>query len=270
MGALTNYAEYKNKIEAALGVMITLGMQAGLSGTSIAWSGSALNTVPTASVSCDYSTLMSGGEPAARLPGTLTNELWLAKAETFGPSTTLFGSMLVDLLNVSGGLNGTLTTAQTTGLPTAALPRYTDGVGVCIGIRIYTAVGATATTLTCSYTNQAGTAGRTSKPIVFGGASANTAGVLLIVPLQDGDTGVRSVESITVAATTGTAGNFGVWLFKPLALLPSFGTEKNGQIGYAEGMQAGRLVKVFPNACLYALSKYGSGSAYSQLTLIEA
>jgi hypothetical protein len=40
--------------------------------------------------------------------------------------------LLVDLLNISGGLSRTVTTAQTTGLPTAALTRFTGGEGVMI------------------------------------------------------------------------------------------------------------------------------------------
>jgi hypothetical protein len=37
------------------------------------------------------------------------------------------------------------------------------------------------------------------------------------VPLANGDTGVRSVESVTVLATTGTAGDFGVTIARQIA-----------------------------------------------------
>jgi hypothetical protein len=39
------------------------------------------------------------------------------------------------------------------------------------------------------------------------------------LPFAAGDTGVRAVASVTNAATTGTVGNFGVTLFKPLAAI---------------------------------------------------
>lgn len=127
--------------------------------------------------------------------------------------------LVVDRLSHQGGLDGTLTTAQTTNLPTAALTRYTDGVGVMVGLTIYTSIGSTATTVTVSYTNQAGTAGRTSVAQVFGGSGFNTSPRTVILPLQAGDTGVKSVESVTLAATTGTIGNFGVTLFKILGAI---------------------------------------------------
>ena len=40
------------------------------------------------------------------------------------------------------------------------------------------------------------------------------------VPLQSGDKGVRSVQSVTLSSTTGTAGNFGITLMKRIATIP--------------------------------------------------
>ena len=128
--------------------------------------------------------------------------------------------IFVDRLSHQGGLNATGTGAQTTNLPTAALPRYTDGRDVMLALEIYTQIGSTATTLTVSYTNESGTSGRTTPATVFGGTGAREAGRFLILPLQAGDSGIRSVQSVTVAATTGTAGSFGVVLFKPLFMVP--------------------------------------------------
>lgn len=119
-----------------------------------------------------------------------------------------------DRLQHIGSLSGTVTTAQTVG---GSLTRNTTGDGNFIGVEIYTAVGATATTITASYTNQSGTSGRTTIAMPFGGSTGN-AGVnrMFILPLQSGDTGVRSVQSVTLAATTGTAGNFGVIIGNPI------------------------------------------------------
>jgi hypothetical protein len=127
----------------------------------------------------------------------------------------------IDRLSHQGGLSGIVTTAQTTNLPTAALTRYTDGVGVMIGLTIYTVIGGTAATVTASYTNQAGVSGRTTAVQAIGGSGNSSAGRMIFLPLQAGDTGVRSVESVTLAATTGTAGNFGVTLFKILGAVCS-------------------------------------------------
>ena len=169
------------------------------------------------------------------------------------------GMMIIvaDRLSHTGGLSGTVATTQTTNLPTAALTRYTSGEGVFIALEIYTAIGTTATTATCSYTNQAGTAGQTTKARIIGSTSANASGSFLICPLQDGDTGVRSVESVTLAASTvSAAGAFGVTLFKPLQMshptiagLEGYGTNNyNSIVGGGSQMEP-----ILPNSCLFVL-----------------
>lgn len=142
--------------------------------------------------------------------------------------------MWADRLSHSGGLSGIVTTAQTTNLPTAALTRQTSGEGVWLGLTIYTQVGTTATTVTASYTNQDGTAGRTTIATVFGGTNHREAARMIVLPLQSGDTGVRSVQSVTVLATTGTAGNFGVTLFKPVCVMLA-----HEQNAYTDGLTGG-------------------------------
>lgn len=133
------------------------------------------------------------------------------------------GTLIVcDRLSHQGGLSATTTGAQTTNLPTAALTRSTSGVGVWPALEVYTAVGTTATTATMSYTNSAGTAAHTTQAAVFGGAGFNGISTLILGGFQSGDVGCKSVESVTLAASTvSAAGNFGVTLLKPLAFIPS-------------------------------------------------
>ena len=169
--------------------------------------------------------------------------------------------IIADRLSHQGGLSGIVTTAQTTNLPTAALTRYTDGVGVHIGLSIYTQVGTTATTVTASYTNQAGTSGRTTAAVVFGGTGFREGNRLITLPLQSGDTGVRSVESVTVLATTGTAGVFGVTLYKPLFAigLESMHGVFNG--GFVTGGVGGGIPEILDDACLFPIAISGSVNA---------
>jgi hypothetical protein len=124
--------------------------------------------------------------------------------------------ILADRLVHHGGLDATVTTPQTTNLPTAALTRNTSGVGVMMGVEVYTTIGTSGSTVSASYTNSDGTSGST----VFGTSAMNVARRFAILPVQSGDAGVRSVESVTVATTTGTAGNFGITLFKPILAFP--------------------------------------------------
>lgn len=166
--------------------------------------------------------------------------------------------MITDRLVHSGGIVADVTTAQTTNLPTAALPRYTDGIGVMIGLDVYTATGSTATTVTASYTNQDGTSGRTTQVVVW--PASAPVGRRYILPLQDGDTGVRSVESVTFAGSTTGAGNVGVTLFKPLGWAHSNAMHPNGQWGEAMAALYGGLFQIHNDACIEFLSYGGSGS----------
>lgn len=124
--------------------------------------------------------------------------------------------ILYDRLLHIGGLSGTVTTAQTVG---GTLTRNTDGAGNMIFAEVYTQIGATSTTITASYTNQAGTAGRTTTAVAFGNTGFREATRAILLPLQSGDSGVRAVASTTVLATTGTAGAFGITVAQPLAYM---------------------------------------------------
>ncbi len=176
--------------------------------------------------------------------------------------TTQAGSLLIDRLSHQGGLDATVTGAQTTNLPTAALTRYTGGVGVKIGLLIYTIIGATASTITVSYTNSGGTPGRTSQAVVFGATGAREVARLITIPLQSGDVGVRSVENVNILASTLTAGNFGVILYKEIMplILPS--SDLVGDISPWISL-GGYSPEIFDNACLEIISASGLTSATS-------
>lgn len=122
--------------------------------------------------------------------------------------------ILVDRLLHIGGLSGTVTTAQTVG---GSLTRNTGGEGNMLLAEIYTQIGATSTTITASYTNQAGTTGRTTTAVAIGNTGFREVTRAILLPLQSGDTGVQAVASCTLAATTGTAGSFGITVVRPRA-----------------------------------------------------
>jgi hypothetical protein len=203
--------------------------------------------IPTASVALNKTSDCAIGP----IPDATSNKLQIIGGRFSTP--TLAGATLVaiDLLNHSGGLDGTVTTEQTTNLPTAALTRHTGGDGVFIGIVLYVTVGTTATTISVRYTNQAGTANRVSTITSFGGTNFNAGSRLIQIPLQAGDTGVRSVEGVTVAATTGTAGNFGVCLFKPLMNFSLDSTTGTMPIdAVSSGGMIGSMAEFDDDACL--------------------
>lgn len=135
--------------------------------------------------------------------------------------------MLVDIQGYYPGINMNLATAQAlTGTPTL---RYTNGVGILPFLAVTTITGATAHNVALSYTNQTATAGRalsqtvacTASAIVghvtHSGTAANNFGPFL--PLAGGDTGVQSVQSVTISAASG-AGAAALVLARPILSLP--------------------------------------------------
>lgn len=106
----------------------------------------------------------------------------------------------------------------------ASLPRYVDGVGVQI-MAVLVAAQTGGATFQVSYTNQDGVAGRLTPLVTFNtatatGAIATTAQATAgcagpFLPLQDGDTGVMSIEQFIPA--TSDVGLVTLVLVKPLA-----------------------------------------------------
>jgi hypothetical protein len=157
--------------------------------------------------------------------------------------------LLYDRLFHEGGLNATLTTAQTIqgSTPTPALTRNTGGAGNIAFYEIYTIIGTTGTTLTMTYTNQAGTGSRTST-INIGATGFREVSRMQRIPLAAGDSGIQAIEQIQLTATTGTAGNFGITIAQPLAWIPVGAGGTMGWRDYTTGLPG--IPVIHPDACL--------------------
>jgi len=173
--------------------------------------------------------------------------------------------MVVDLLVGAGSISATTNSAQT--INTTPLTRYTTGAGVYAALEVTTALGSTPANLTIGYTNQAGTNSRTSV------STAMTASAIvqriqpsLVMPqilMQAGDTGIRSVETLTLSASMGGSGVLALWLYKPLVV--SIGTAANVFIGQDLATQVDGLTELVTEAggalgCL-ALLNFPNGSS---------
>jgi hypothetical protein len=192
-------------------------------------------------------------------------EKWLTEGCTAGVAAGV--ALLYDRLLHHGNASGTVTTAQTVG---GTLTRNTGGVGNQIWIEIYTIVGTTATTITASYTNQAGTASRTTPAVAFGGTGLRESSRIIVLPLQATDTGVQSVQNITLAATTGTAGAFGVTVAKPLAWFPAPTIGSGPVVSLIDGIA---IPEVDTGACLTLAWSSMATTAIEQigtLSMVEA
>lgn len=128
-----------------------------------------------------------------------------------------------DRLMHMGGLNGTLTTAQTVGIDFNGITagnlvarkgdsNYSD---VQWWLEWYTATGATAVTATVAVTYNDGTTGTLSASL----AATRPASFMLplngLIPSAAAGKFIRGVTSVKLSATTGTAGSFGVTATRP-------------------------------------------------------
>ena len=244
---ITNYTDYLRAVSNGRGAQITKNSVGGIAVGrlySIWWMHPLSGAVPSTPEAPTNAT-------AGALPFVNSADVQrIAQVE----APLLARSMVIvcDRLSHQSGLSGTVTTEQTTNLPTAALTRYTDGVGVMAALEIYTGVGSTPTTVSARYTNEVGTAGMITPLTTYGGSGFNDVWRFVILPLAAGDRGVRSVEGVTLSASTGTAGNFGVTLFKPLFAVPIIVSGQQMLFDSILGM-CGNMPQVLNNACLFIL-----------------
>ena len=207
-------------------VAATLGGSFDMSGQAAApvanaWAGTALNWVTCTETTGNGTQIFGmphGGNVSPSVKHLLNMNAW-GTAATAVPGTLT----LVDMQGYYPGLSNNSAVAQTlVGTPTL---RYTNGEGVRAYMVQTATGGAGAQNFNMSYTNQAGTAGRTMPATVactassvvsrinHSGVAANNYGPFL--PLASGDTGIRSIQTVTLsAATTGT---FAMVLARPLA-----------------------------------------------------
>lgn len=131
-------------------------------------------------------------------------------------STVAARMCLLDRLFHAGSfLMTTLTTFNLTAQP-SYLARTPSGIGLeCeIWLEINAAVSTTATTVSVGYTNEAGTAGRSTG--VTSSLSGFTTRRLIQMPLQAGDKGVQKIDSVVIGGTVATAGSVNVIVARPL------------------------------------------------------
>ena len=242
-----------------------------------------------------YDTSALNGTPVAtNFPGTAL--AWNTCTETAGDGTNVFGiphggAVSADTKHV---LNVAAVTAVATGVPTTLMLcdmqgywpgvsmnssasqaltgtptlRYANGAGCRLFLTARSTTGATAHNLSYSYTNQAGTSGRTqpvtvgctasaiTPHIVHSGTAANNYGPFL--PLANGDTGVQNVASVQLSAASG-AGTAALVLTRPLLTLPITTVGVAGERDLVTQLPS--LPRVLDGACLHWLLFTGAATA---------
>lgn len=199
--------------------------------------------------------------------GTGYKHLLNAAAQTAAATTAPCVLMLVDLLGFYPITTVTTTGAQTLN-NTVTLPRYTDGAGVQAFITPSTVMGAGTPNITLGYTNSASVASRATPAtlpignttaavtsIVYSGTGAGKYGPF--VPLQAGDAGIKSVQSINLSATY-TSGVLNLVLCKPLLTLPITTLGVTAERDLVN--QFASMPKVYDGACLAWLMLAGAAT----------
>jgi hypothetical protein len=156
---------------------------------------------------------------------------------------------IYDRLWQQSGIVVTTTTAQT--VNSIALDRPdANGDDAELWLDVYAATGAGAATPTVSYTNPAGTAGQTATCIGY----AASAAIRSAFPFQlaSGDTGVKSIQSITLGVSM-TSGTIGLVLRRKIAQVALPFNELRTLDAVALG-----LPRVYDNAALELLVQSSS------------
>ena len=184
--------------------------------------------IPTAAANCSQST--TGCLTFSQQTAPANSYLAYLEATSSNSAMTL---EVHDRLMHMGGLNGTLTTAQTVGLDFNGVTannmverigdaNYSD---IQWWLEWYTDTGATVVTATVAVTYSDGTTGNLTGVSLAATRRASFMQSLNgLIPAAAAGKFIRAVNTVTLSATTGTAGNFGVTatrlrgtLFMPIA-----------------------------------------------------
>ena len=173
----------------------------------------------------------------------------------------IVGYYLYDLLWYQSGIVETTTTAQT--INSVAWPaRSSDGtingdkVEIWMHCTTATTNAAVIANTTFAYTNQAGTAGR-SAGLAYSWPATAVAGTMVPFGLQAADTGVRSVQTVTLG-TSYAAGQVELIALRSIAFVPFIGAISGMLLDWA-GLGFPQL---FDNSALY-MAYLSSGTAGS-------
>lgn len=215
--------------------------------------------------------------PGDLISGTATKHLLTMSAQTAGATTVPITLLLVDMLGCYARIDGNTASAITLA-NSLTLPRYTTGTGVmAYSVVAPATTGATAHNCLMTYTNQANvntrslpqsvaaTVSAVNSHIYHTGTAANNIGPFL--PLQAGDTGIRSVQTWQQSAANGTASTFtNLVLAKPimeLQLTTQFLLSERDMLNQFPSLPLIQEAAATKNACLSWIAYAGAATPAS-------
>jgi hypothetical protein len=238
--------------------------------------------------SAGYSFWAVGSQPAAGSFGGTTPGLWVAQDSSTAGALSFANPTAPDTLHLS--LVGAVPSAsagqlliydrlgqieylplqdgslpETTSITSDFTARLGTGEGAQLFAEMPTSVLAAGAQFYVTYTNQAGVSGRTSETIVCSTISSAATGRFpfgnkFFIGLQAGDTGVRSVQSVVLTASSGTAGvKMNLVACNPLTVLPL--TTANIYVERDLVLSTVQLPRIRNNACIaFALLSSGTNT----------
>ena len=217
--------------------------------------------IPTAAAVCDHT--LTGAFRFDQQTAPATSYGAWAQAVCSNSATTV---EIHDRLMHMGGLVGNVATAQTVNLDLNA-NLATANLDVRKGdanfsdvqwwLEWYTDTGSTAVTATVAVTYNDGTTGNLSNVSL---AATRRASFLVslngFIPAAAAGKYIRDVDTVTLSATTGTAGNFGVTATRPRMTMPLLVANKTETFDWA----ALGLPEIFNSSCLFPIVIAGTTS----------
>ena len=207
--------------------------------------------IPAAAANCNNATV--GGVVFTQQTPPATSYGAYLELATSNASMTL---EMHDRLMHMGGLNGTLLTAQTVGIDFNGITA--DNMVKRIGdanysdiqwwLEWYTATGSSAVTATIAVTYDDGTTGNLSALSLAATRPASFMATLNgLIPAAAAGKYIRAVNSVTLSATSGTAGSFGVTATRPRMTIGA----PIANFKFVADWAALGLPEIFNSSCLF-------------------
>lgn len=208
--------------------------------------------IPSTAAVCNNTTVGGVGFTQQTLPAT-SYGAYLEVATSNAAMTVELHDRLVHV----GGLNGTLATAQTVNIDFLSIS--SDNMAERIGdanysdiqwwLEWYTATGSTAVTATVAVTYNDGTTGTLSVALAATRPASLAIPLNGLIPAAGAGKYIRAITTVTLSATTGTAGSFGVTATRPRMTI---GTPIANYKVTADWAQLG-LPEIYNSSCLYPI-----------------
>lgn len=217
--------------------------------------------IPSTAEVCDINTTGCVGFSQQTAPAT-SYGAWMSVACSTSATTVEMHDRLMHM----GGLSGIVTTAQTVAIDLSA-NLATSNIDARRGdsdysdvqwwLEWYASTGSTAVTATVNVTyNDGSTGDLTGLSLLATRPASFMASLNGLIPAAASGKFIRGVNTVTLSATTGTAGNFGVTATRPRMTMPLSLANKTEVFDWA----ALGLPEIYNSSCVFPIALVSSAN----------